>query len=54
MSSADPKAPQVVVEKRKVLLKRQTIPIERYAAYKAVYDDFVHRRNTMILLEKAR
>jgi len=51
---ADPKAPQVVVEKRKVLLKRQTIPIERYAAYKAVYDDFVHRRNTMILLEKAR
>ncbi len=50
----DPKNPSVVVERRKVVLKRQTIPIEKYAAYKAVYDDFVHRRNTMILLEKGK
>lgn len=50
----DPKNPSVVVEKRKVTLGRQTIPTEKYGAYKVVYDDFVHRRNTIILLEKVK
>ncbi|MCR4439265.1 MAG: DUF3857 and transglutaminase domain-containing protein [bacterium] len=46
--------PYVVVEKKSVLLRRQTIPVEKYGLYKAVYDDFVHRRNTIILLEKVQ
>ncbi|MBC7187093.1 MAG: DUF3857 domain-containing protein [Calditrichaeota bacterium] len=51
---SDAKDPNVVVEKRTVLLRRQTIPVEKYGQYKAVYDDYVHRRNTMILLEKVK
>ncbi|MDZ7386023.1 MAG: DUF3857 and transglutaminase domain-containing protein [candidate division KSB1 bacterium] len=43
-----------VLEKRTVTLKRQTMGVEQYAAYKKVYDDFMHRRNTIILMEKSR
>ncbi len=44
----------VIVEKRTVALKRQVIGVDRYEAYKKAYDDYLHRRNSVVLLEKGR
>jgi len=48
----DPNDPLNIIKKKTVILKTQIIPIEKYNEYKKVYDEFVHRRNTIILLEK--
>jgi transglutaminase-like putative cysteine protease len=48
----DPNDPLSIIKKKTVSLKTQIIPIEKYNEYKKVYDEFVHRRNSIILLEK--
>ena len=50
--SVDPNDPLHVVKKRTIILKSQTIPMEKYSIYKSTYDKFIHRRNGIILLEK--
>ena len=48
----DPNDPLSIIKKKTIILKTQIIPVEKYNDYKKVYDEFVHRRNTIILLEK--
>jgi hypothetical protein len=48
----DPNDPLSIIKKKTVSLKTQIIPVEKYSEYKKVYDQFVHRRNAIILLEK--
>ena len=48
----DPNDPLSFIKKKSISLNTQTIPVEKYREYKEVYDEFVHRRNTIILLEK--
>lgn len=48
----DPNDPLSIIKKKVISLKTQIIPVEKYSDYKKVYDEFVHRRNTIILLEK--
>ena len=50
----DPKDPLSIIKKKTVKLKTQTIPVDRYSEYKKVYDEFVHRKNSIILLEKSQ